>query len=104
MRILAAIVRLAEGLDRSHGQVVKTIVIDRRPDALVVRLRGAADPELELWAAGRHATPLAELLGTEIRFEAVPSAKRSAAPPGRGVQRHSIAAPTSPGARTGRIG
>ncbi len=71
VRALAAFVRLAEGLDRSHAQVVRALSLDRRPDGLAIRLQGAADPELELWAAGRHAAPLSKLLGAEIHFEAV---------------------------------
>ena len=74
VRILAAIVRLAEGLDRSHAQVVSSLTLERRRSGLVLYLHCGADPELELWAAGRHAMPLADLLGTEIHFEGVTSA------------------------------
>jgi exopolyphosphatase/guanosine-5'-triphosphate,3'-diphosphate pyrophosphatase len=70
VRLLAAFLRLAEGLDRSHGQVVSDIEIAHDTDGLIVRLKGNADPELELWAANRHAAPLAELLRKDIRFDA----------------------------------
>jgi exopolyphosphatase/guanosine-5'-triphosphate,3'-diphosphate pyrophosphatase len=73
VRLLAAFVRLAEGLDRSHAQVISDLEIARDARGLNVRLKGRADPELELWAAGRHAASLAKLLGQDIRFEAAAS-------------------------------
>jgi len=75
VRLLAAMVRLAEGLERSHAQVVRSleIVEDATGTGLLVRLHTRGDAELELWAAQRHATALADLLGTPIRFELVPA-------------------------------
>ncbi|HEX6324722.1 MAG TPA: Ppx/GppA phosphatase family protein [Vicinamibacterales bacterium] len=66
---LAAILRLAEGLDRSHAQVVRNLDVHDRKSHLEVRLTTAGDAELELWAAARHAKPLSRVLGTEVRFE-----------------------------------
>jgi exopolyphosphatase/guanosine-5'-triphosphate,3'-diphosphate pyrophosphatase len=69
VRVLGAIVRIAEGLDRSHAQVVDRVstVVGRRK--LRMRLRVKGDAELELWAAHRHTTPLSELLGREVVVE-----------------------------------
>ena len=39
------------------------------------RLRTAGDAELELWAANRHAEPLAQLLDMEITFEGTPDGR-----------------------------
>lgn len=69
---LSAMVRLAEGLDRSHGQVVRDLRLKTARDGVRIALRVAADAELELWAAGRHATALARMLDAAIRFEAAP--------------------------------
>jgi exopolyphosphatase/guanosine-5'-triphosphate,3'-diphosphate pyrophosphatase len=69
VRILAAIVRLAEGLDRSHAQVISQLDVRDDDEGLRIRLRPQGDPELELWAADRHASALATVLGTTIRFE-----------------------------------
>lgn len=63
---LSAMVRLAEGLDRSHAQAVDTIGVTQTPQRIHVRLKTKGDAELELWAADRHAAPLAETLGTEV--------------------------------------
>jgi exopolyphosphatase/guanosine-5'-triphosphate,3'-diphosphate pyrophosphatase len=69
VRVLAALLRLAEGLDRSHSQSLSSVqLLDRGPDALL-QLRTGGDAELELWAAGRHAQPFEEMLGKPIRFE-----------------------------------
>jgi exopolyphosphatase/guanosine-5'-triphosphate,3'-diphosphate pyrophosphatase len=69
VRTLAAIVRLAEGLDRSHAQAIAGVDLYPRGDDYLARLRAAGDAELELWAAHRHVTPLEEVLGRPIRFE-----------------------------------
>ena len=69
VRTLAAMLRLAEGLDRSHAQVVGAIDVVPKGNAYVIRLRAAGDAELELWAAHRHAAPLEDVLERPLRFE-----------------------------------
>ncbi len=78
VRILSALLRLAEGLDRSHAQVVEALEAVRTDEQLVVQLRTTTDPELELWAATRHAAPLSKALGKPILFEAVTARRRTA--------------------------
>jgi exopolyphosphatase/guanosine-5'-triphosphate,3'-diphosphate pyrophosphatase len=69
VKALAAMVRLAEGLDRSHAQALDGIDLYPRGDDYLARLRASGDAELELWAAHRHVAPLETLLGKPIRFE-----------------------------------
>jgi exopolyphosphatase/guanosine-5'-triphosphate,3'-diphosphate pyrophosphatase len=69
VRTLAAIVRLAEGLDRSHAQTIAGVDLYPRGDDYLARLRAGGDAELELWSAHRHVAPLEEVLGRPIRFE-----------------------------------
>ena len=77
VRILGALVRLAEGLDRSHTQVIRGVtVVKRLQEGLTLRLKTFGDAELELWAASRHAAPLADELGKDITFE-VSGSKRA---------------------------
>ena len=66
---LSAMVRLAEGLDRSHAQALAGIDLYPRGDDYLARLRTAGDAELELWAAHRHVAPLEAVLGKPMRFE-----------------------------------
>ena len=73
---LSAMVRLAEGLDRSHAQTISAVDLYPRPDAYVARLRTSGDAELEVWAAHRHVEALERILGKPIRFELSGRAKR----------------------------
>jgi exopolyphosphatase/guanosine-5'-triphosphate,3'-diphosphate pyrophosphatase len=75
VRLLGAIVRLAEGLDRSHAQVIRDVKVVETGDLLEMRLTPHGDTELELWAADRHASALAATLGRPIQFKVM------AAPP-----------------------
>src|SRR4029453_17449495 len=50
VRTLAAILRLAESLDRSHTQSITNIEIHDRGDDDLLQLRTSGDAELELWA------------------------------------------------------
>jgi exopolyphosphatase / guanosine-5'-triphosphate,3'-diphosphate pyrophosphatase len=69
VKALAAMLRLAEGLDRSHAQALAGIDLFPRGDDYLARLRATGDAELELWAAHRHVGPLERLLDKPIRFE-----------------------------------
>jgi exopolyphosphatase/guanosine-5'-triphosphate,3'-diphosphate pyrophosphatase len=73
VRTLAAMVRLAEGLDRSHSQTLAGIDLYPRGDDYLARLRARGDAELELWAAHRHVSPLEGVLDKPIRFEVASS-------------------------------
>jgi exopolyphosphatase/guanosine-5'-triphosphate,3'-diphosphate pyrophosphatase len=69
VRSLSAMVRLAEGLDRSHAQALAGLDLYPRSDDYLARLRAVGDAELELWSAHRHVAPLEGILGRPIRFE-----------------------------------
>jgi exopolyphosphatase/guanosine-5'-triphosphate,3'-diphosphate pyrophosphatase len=69
VKTLSAMVRLAEGLDRSHAQALAGVELYPRSDDYLVRLRATGDAELELWAAHRHVAPLEGILGRPLRFE-----------------------------------
>src|SRR3954463_16675852 len=69
VKTLAAMLRLAEGLDRSHAQVVTALDVVPRGNGYLIRLRASGDAELELWAAHRHGAPLEEVLRRPLRFE-----------------------------------
>jgi exopolyphosphatase/guanosine-5'-triphosphate,3'-diphosphate pyrophosphatase len=69
VRTLAAILRLAESLDRSHAQTVTGLEIHDRGDDDLLQLRTSGDAELELWSATRHAAPFERLTGKPLRIE-----------------------------------
>jgi exopolyphosphatase/guanosine-5'-triphosphate,3'-diphosphate pyrophosphatase len=70
IRTLAAILRLAESLDRSHSQSVAGVKLNDRGDDALLQARTSGDAELELWAAARHAAPFERLIGKPLRLEA----------------------------------
>ena len=69
VRTLAAILRLAENLDRSHAQSVTGVELHNRGDDSLLQLRTSGDAELELWAAARHAPPFERVIGGPLRVE-----------------------------------
>jgi exopolyphosphatase/guanosine-5'-triphosphate,3'-diphosphate pyrophosphatase len=70
VKALAALLRLAESLDRSHAQVVSRIELHDRGDDYLLKLRTTGDAELEVWAANRQMEPLERLLGKPVRIGA----------------------------------
>jgi exopolyphosphatase/guanosine-5'-triphosphate,3'-diphosphate pyrophosphatase len=69
IRTLAAILRLAESLDRSHAQSISAVELHDRGEDGLLQLRTTGDAELELWAAMRHAAPFERLIGKPLRIE-----------------------------------
>ena len=69
IRSLAAMLRLAEGLDRSHSQPVASLELHDRGEDGLLQLRATGDAELELWAAARHAAEFERLIGKPVRVE-----------------------------------
>ena len=69
VRTLAAILRLAESLDRSHAQSVGGLELHDRGDDDLLQVRTAGDAELEVWAAARHAAPFERMTGKPLRIE-----------------------------------
>jgi exopolyphosphatase / guanosine-5'-triphosphate,3'-diphosphate pyrophosphatase len=69
IRTLAAILRLAESLDRSHAQTISGVELHDRGEDALLQLRTKTDAELELWAANRHAVPFEHLLQKPLRVE-----------------------------------
>jgi exopolyphosphatase/guanosine-5'-triphosphate,3'-diphosphate pyrophosphatase len=91
IRILAAILRFAETLDRSHAQAVTGVELHDRGKEYLVKLRTTGDAELELWAAHRQIAPLERALGKPIRLSAGRTAyaeqsEHSARIPGQAVR------------------
>ena len=60
---LAALLRIAEALDRSHYQLIRGLRIVRRRGRIAILVTARRDAQLELWAARRRTGLLAELLG-----------------------------------------
>lgn len=92
VRLLGALLRLAESLDRSRSQSISAVELHERGEELVLEVRTSGDAELELWSARRHAQPLQRLLGKPLRFEVIATAyaeqpDKAARVPGQAVRR-----------------
>ena len=92
IRTLAALLRLAESLDRSHAQTITGLELHDRGDDDLLQVRTAGDAELELWAATRHAAPFERLAGKPLRIEVsgiahAEHADATARVPGQAVRR-----------------
>ena len=67
VRGLAALLRVADALDRTHFDVVRTLDVALRPARLTITVESAANhPELELTAAQRRTDMLARLLDRPV--------------------------------------
>ena len=67
VRWLAALLRVAEGLDRSHDQLVQSTRVVRNAVGIVIRVQTRGEAQLEIWAAHRRADMLIKLLERPVR-------------------------------------
>jgi exopolyphosphatase/guanosine-5'-triphosphate,3'-diphosphate pyrophosphatase len=82
VRRLAALLRMACGLDRGHVSAVEAMRLRMMPDRLLVDVVPrlvTTDLKLELWGAQRKADLLAKLLGRDVVVRAAPLAESKAA-------------------------
>jgi exopolyphosphatase/guanosine-5'-triphosphate,3'-diphosphate pyrophosphatase len=68
VRWLSALLRIAEGLDRSHYQLIGGLRILKRERTVSIVVHAVRDAQLELWAAERRVRPLEKLLGADVRI------------------------------------
>jgi exopolyphosphatase/guanosine-5'-triphosphate,3'-diphosphate pyrophosphatase len=65
---LVAILRVADGLDRTHGGIVSAVRCAIGSKTVELRFETTEDPELELWAARRKGDFFEEVFGRKLRF------------------------------------
>ena len=73
VRALAAMLRIADGLDRGRNQNVYGLDAMVTPSLVLLRLRALDDAELEIWGARRKRALLEKVLDREIEFTTHPS-------------------------------
>jgi exopolyphosphatase/guanosine-5'-triphosphate,3'-diphosphate pyrophosphatase len=74
-RVLAAILRIADGLDRTHFSVIKSLRCRMRPKALRLIIKTRQDWEIEHWQANERADLFKQLFHRKV--EIVPAKDRS---------------------------
>ena len=73
VRVLAGILRVADGLDRSRNQNVYGLDAMITPSLVLLRLRDIDDAELEIWGARRKRALLEKVLDRELELTTHPS-------------------------------
>ena len=71
VRALSAILRLADGLDRSYAQLVRHVQCDVGEKAVTLRVAAEGDPSLEVWGARRKRDLFEEVFGVKVKVEAM---------------------------------
>jgi exopolyphosphatase/guanosine-5'-triphosphate,3'-diphosphate pyrophosphatase len=81
VRALSALLRIADGLDRSHYGVVQDVIVARRGDRMTLQLSTEGDDvELEVWEGRARAELLEKVLGHDIEFRVVASSQATPEP------------------------
>lgn len=70
--VLAGILRVADGLDRSHYQNVRDIRTVVRKGVVEIQIRTQGDPELEIWGAMRKCELFERLMKRKLQIVRVP--------------------------------
>lgn len=78
VQVLAALLRLAETLDRSKHGVVRGIEVRERLGELRFNVQAVGDAELEVWAANKQLGAIEEAFERKARIEKMPYRKASA--------------------------
>ncbi|MBX3028465.1 Ppx/GppA family phosphatase [bacterium] len=66
VRALSGVLRIADGLDRTHYGVVRDIAVSRRGTRLTLTATTSGDAQLELWEAKQRSGLLQDVLGLEV--------------------------------------
>jgi exopolyphosphatase/guanosine-5'-triphosphate,3'-diphosphate pyrophosphatase len=78
---LAALLRLADGLDRTHRGHVRDVDVEVRRKKIVVTAAAAGPAELELWATGEKAGLFEEVFGRRVDLKMRKATARKPAVP-----------------------
>jgi exopolyphosphatase/guanosine-5'-triphosphate,3'-diphosphate pyrophosphatase len=70
VRKLAAILRVADGLDRSRRGVLEDVRVNLGTDLVVLRVTANEDAELELWGARRRRELFEKVFQRELEITA----------------------------------
>lgn len=69
VRQMAAVLRVAGGLDRSHNQIVRSVKVTGTADAIELIVDAAEYPEVDLWACRRRAGMFEKVFDAELTVE-----------------------------------
>jgi exopolyphosphatase / guanosine-5'-triphosphate,3'-diphosphate pyrophosphatase len=70
VRVLSGILRVADGLDRTHSQSISHIKLDwGKSGAVTIRVSAAEQPSVDLWGSERKSGLFAKVLGKTVAYE-----------------------------------
>ncbi|TVQ61047.1 MAG: CHAD domain-containing protein [Phycisphaerales bacterium] len=69
VRTLSAVLRVADGLDRTHMQNVSDLRVRVEPEALHIVLHAPKDPSVDIWGAERKSALFDDVFGLKPAFE-----------------------------------
>jgi exopolyphosphatase / guanosine-5'-triphosphate,3'-diphosphate pyrophosphatase len=75
VRILSALLRIADGLDRSHFSVVKQVNVRLNGKGAAIEVTPSGDPELEIWGANKKKDLFEEVFEKKVALTARPVKK-----------------------------
>ena len=78
VRVLTALLRIADGLDRGREQTVYGLDLMVTPSLVLVRLRTRGDTELEIWGARRKRALFEKIFDRELELTTHPALRLSA--------------------------
>jgi len=70
---LASIIRIADGLDRTHTQTVRDVEVVMSGSRALFRVSAHTDPKVDLWGAEQKAQMFGRVFGVETAFEWLPA-------------------------------
>ncbi|MBM4125966.1 MAG: Ppx/GppA family phosphatase [Nitrospira sp.] len=76
VRILSSLLRIADGLDRTHFSVVRTVKV-KAGKTMTIEATVTGDAEMELWAAKNRADLFQQVFRQRVRFTEVVNEKES---------------------------
>jgi exopolyphosphatase/guanosine-5'-triphosphate,3'-diphosphate pyrophosphatase len=76
VRILSALLRIADGLDRTHFSVVRTVTV-KAGKTMTIEATVAGDAQMELWAAKNRADLFQQVFRQRVRFAEIVDEKES---------------------------
>jgi exopolyphosphatase/guanosine-5'-triphosphate,3'-diphosphate pyrophosphatase len=68
VRVGAALLRVADGLDRTHSNVVTGLSCEVGKHAVDVTIKPRGDAELELWGARQKSDLFTDVFGRDVTF------------------------------------
>lgn len=77
LRPLTALLRIADGLDRSRSGAVEHLDVRIGPSLAVIRITARDDCELELWGARRKRELFEKTFGRDLEFAVTPGRRRT---------------------------